>query len=60
MTLMVTAADTVESLWDKVEAKTGIPASQQRLLYAGKQLAADKILADYNIEKESTLHLGIY
>lgn len=58
MTLMVTPADTVESLWEKVEAKTGIPPSQQRLLYEGKQLASDGILADYRIQKESTLHLG--
>ena len=58
MALMVTAADTVESLQRKVFEKTDIPPDQQRLLYAGKQLAPGRILADYNIEKESTLHLG--
>ena len=58
MALMVTAADTVESLQRKVFEKTDIPPDQQRLLYAGKQLAPGRILADYNIDKESTLHLG--
>lgn len=57
MAIMVSPADTVKSLLEKVEVKTGIPPSQQRLLYGGKQLVPDMILADYNIQKESTLHL---
>ena len=58
MTVMVATSDTVESLLQKVEEKTGIPPSEQRILYAGKQLEPGRILADYNVEKESTLHLG--
>lgn len=58
MAIMVSPSDTVESLRNKVEAKTGIPPSEQRLLYGGKQLSPERILADYNIQKESTLHLG--
>lgn len=58
MTVMVATSDTVESLLQKVEEKTGIPPSEQRILFAGKQLEPGRILADYNVEKESTLHLG--
>ena len=55
---MVSPSETVESLYAKVEERTGIPPSEQRLLYGGKQLQAGKVLADYDIQKLSTLHLG--
>ena len=57
VTVDVEPDESIESIKAKIHEKEGIPPAQQRLIFGGKQLEADKSLEDYGIDEDATLHL---
>ena len=59
ITLDINLSDSIENIKQKIQEKENILPEYQRLSFSGKQLENGHILSDYNVKKNSLMHLGI-
>ena len=55
--VMVESSDTIERVKEKIQDKEGMPVYMQRLIFAGVELGDDWTLADYDVQRGTSLHL---
>ena len=59
LTLEVVSGDSIDNIKEKIQEKTGFSPDAQRLFLGEKELENGRTMADYNIQKESTLRLRL-
>lgn len=55
LTLEVESGDSIDNVKEKIKDQTGYPKAAQLLMYEGEILEDGRTLADYNIQKNSTI-----
>ena len=57
MTVLTEASATVSKVFSRIYEREGVPAADIRLIFGGKQLEPSRMLAEYGVQKGSTLHM---